>query len=306
MCGGPAATRHRFLSPPGVAERFEIRQCRDCAHAFTWPRPSEALLRSCYESPAHIGFQTSPEHLAGRAAVDDARWVEIGRLAPEGTVVDIGSGSGPFLSRAPQGYRVTGVETAAPLVDFCRERFGIAVFPSLDAAVAGLGAPDAITLWDALEHLADPRAALAECFQALAPGGILVVGVPNAVSAEARFFGAHWFGWTVPVHLHHFRAEVLEGLLAGVGFRVLETRYEHYGFMFESSWAKAMGENMANVGAFAALHSGPWGALRLIGDVWPAATRRLRTLAQRRLARRVLGNAHARERCHLTIAAHKD
>ncbi len=43
---------------------------------------------------------------------------------------------------------------------------------------------DAVLCWTVLEHLANPRAALANMARALRPGGLLIIGVPNLWSLK--------------------------------------------------------------------------------------------------------------------------
>ena len=45
---------------------------------------------------------------------------------------------------------------------------------------------------------------LREARDLLAPGGKLVVAVPNIDSLPFRWFGRHWFGLDLPRHLTHF------------------------------------------------------------------------------------------------------
>jgi SAM-dependent methyltransferase len=82
-----------------------------------------------------------------------------------------------------------------------------------------------VTLWHVLEHLDDPGAALAHVATLLAPGGMLVVGVPNAGSAQARIGRDRWFHLDLPRHRTHFTPAGLRALLERRGFTVL--REEH-------------------------------------------------------------------------------
>jgi SAM-dependent methyltransferase len=85
---------------------------------------------------------------------------------------------------------------------------------------ASLGA---ITLWHVLEHLDDPGGALARLRAWLRPGGILLLGVPNLDSLQARLGGPHWFHLDVPRHRTHFTAAGIERLLERSGFGVVRT-----------------------------------------------------------------------------------
>ena len=47
----------------------------------------------------------------------------------------------------------------------------------------------------------------------LAPGGVLIIAVPNYESDDARYYGAYWAAYDVPRHLYHFSRQSMEQLL---------------------------------------------------------------------------------------------
>jgi SAM-dependent methyltransferase len=78
-----------------------------------------------------------------------------------------------------------------------------------------------IFLLDVLEHIPDDRQALAQVYEALAPGGLVIVTTP----ALQRLWT--WNDEVVGHQRRYSRAQ-LDGLARACGFRVLDTRY----FMF--------------------------------------------------------------------------
>ncbi|GAA2726058.1 class I SAM-dependent methyltransferase [Cellulomonas aerilata] len=101
-------------------------------------------------------------------------------VPPGATLLDVGSAHGWFLERATaEGLHAVGVEpdvgVAQRAID-AGSSVRVGFFP--DAL-----APDerfaVITFNDVLEHLPDPRAALAQSVERLAPGGLLVVNIPD-------------------------------------------------------------------------------------------------------------------------------
>jgi SAM-dependent methyltransferase len=79
---------------------------------------------------------------------------------------------------------------------------------------------DVVTMWHSLEHVHDPMTALREAYRLLAPGGRLLVAVPNIDSLAFRWFGSAWYGLDLPRHLTHFAPWTLQLMLERVGFRV--------------------------------------------------------------------------------------
>ena len=53
----------------------------------------------------------------------------------------------------------------------------------------------------------------------------LIVAVPNASSAQARWTGAGWFHLDLPRHLYHFPLSALRRLLAVSGFEELSAHH---------------------------------------------------------------------------------
>jgi SAM-dependent methyltransferase len=94
----------------------------------------------------------------------------------KGRVLDVGCGIGDFLAFRPGSV---GVDINPLTVEWCRSR-------GLDARVMERGripyddaSFDSVVLDNVLEHIADPTPLLAEVFRVLAPGGILLLGVPG-------------------------------------------------------------------------------------------------------------------------------
>jgi hypothetical protein len=78
---------------------------------------------------------------------------------------------------------------------------------------------DVVTMWDVVEHLADPRAELEAAFSLLAPGGALHLSTIDASSRVARVMGRHW-PWLMDMHLYYFDRRSVSRLLEQAGFRV--------------------------------------------------------------------------------------
>jgi SAM-dependent methyltransferase len=145
------------------------------------------------------------------------------------------------------------VEPAAEAAAYARERLGLDVITGRleDAGLPG-AAYDAVTLWDVLEHVHEPRATLAEAARLLRPGGALILGLPNPDSLEARLLGPHWVGWDLPRHLNLFRPPLLRAQLARLGMPVERISSPIHGYavlvMSLEQLARARGHNPARLG----------------------------------------------------------
>ncbi|HET9073884.1 MAG TPA: class I SAM-dependent methyltransferase [Solirubrobacteraceae bacterium] len=189
--------------------------CVHCHSALTFPRPDDAELAQAYGGayrPADGRFSAGADRLLARTRGTLAR--RIAATAPPGPVLDVGSGDGSLLDAlAAAGREAVGLERdpggradthAVEITDFT-ERSGTWA---------------AVVLWHSLEHLRDAPAALAAAAGLLAPGGVLIVAVPNRDSWQARVLGDRWLALDLPRHLHHLTARALLTALRAQGLEV--------------------------------------------------------------------------------------
>ena len=213
VCGGALETRYPQVVDPQSRETFAILACCDCGLGHTDPQP-EDLGR--YYGPAYHGGRhgfTARYCMARRGHF-------LAKVAGAGEgrrLLDVGCGDGSFLLEAKaHGWQVFGTEMNPSLA----RKEGLEVGERL-SDVASHAPFDCITLWHSLEHMRDPRATIAEAVALLAPGGALLVAVPDAEGVQARAFGPGWFHLDVPRHLFHFGARSLTRLLEDAGLEVL-------------------------------------------------------------------------------------
>jgi ubiquinone/menaquinone biosynthesis C-methylase UbiE len=96
-------------------------------------------------------------------------------------VLEVGCGAGHLLARLPAGRRV-GMDLAESLLSRTRKRLnGQAALAQGDAGALPFAAAsfDRVYCSEVLEHVVDPRTAVAEIRRVLKPGGVAVLSVPN-------------------------------------------------------------------------------------------------------------------------------
>ena len=111
------------------------------------------------------------------------------------------------------GWRVVGIERTPEMARFARHDLELPVFAGGVEAIAARPHFDLIILFQVLEHIRDPLSVLRQCATLLKPSGVLIVGVPNLESWQARYTGPHWFHLDVPRHLFHFSPRSLGKVL---------------------------------------------------------------------------------------------
>jgi SAM-dependent methyltransferase len=145
----------------------------------------------------------------------------IAPLTRPGRLLDVGCAAGFFLEAASERWDVTGVELSGFAADYARREFGHVVHTG-DIADAGLpdDSFDVVTLWNTVEHMSDPRTALAHVGRVAAPGALVVLTTGNASGPMARRDLANWNLMAPPEHLYFFDPSTITRLLADAGLSV--------------------------------------------------------------------------------------
>jgi 2-polyprenyl-3-methyl-5-hydroxy-6-metoxy-1,4-benzoquinol methylase len=238
LCGGDRlALRHPARGQPGhpasgaynctsFGHRSHppIWACQACGLLFQWPvRPEEELVRA-YEEVVDPLYMAEREN-----RILTFRRV-LGLLGPGRgrRLLDVGAYCGYFLEVAREGdFAAEGLELSRWAASHARAQ-GFAVHGQTLSERARSGSQyDLITLWDVVEHFADPRRELEAAFRLLRPGGLIYVSTIDAGSLVARLLGRHW-PWLMDMHLYYFDRSTLPVLLEEAGFRVVGRRaYTH-------------------------------------------------------------------------------
>ena len=224
---------NRYL-PPGV-NRFsdgyvnQRYKCIDCGLIFLSPRPSPeslSLIYSRWYGYAYQRVMSDLSHIEERRKEFERYHLSMLETAcpQRGRLLDVGCGSGLFLGLAKKrGWEVSGIELDPSTAAWGKEHEDIADMRCgvLASVLAKDEQFDAITMFDYLEHTDRPGEDLDCLISRLAPGGVLMVRVPNAGGWQSRVMGSRWIA-IMPTHLSYFSANVLAGALT---FRGLNLEY---------------------------------------------------------------------------------
>jgi SAM-dependent methyltransferase len=154
------------------------------------------------------------------------------RIDQNSAVLDVGSGAGATLLLLRRfGFRdLTGVDPFLD-ADITYEN-GVRVLKAEPRALERRF--DLILANHSVEHVAAPRATLAEINRLLKADTYAVVRTP-VVARAWETYGANWVQLDPPRHLFLFTAETFAALAAGAGFAVEEVRFDSTAFQFWGS-----------------------------------------------------------------------
>jgi len=230
LCSRPGEPQFQKSDKFPPHEKFRIVRCPECGLAWVSPRPSQNEIARYYPET----YSWKPESGDESAIHRLERWYRFHLLRYEtrqllratdlsagDAVLDVGCGSGDrLLVMKEAGLAPAGVETGSP-ADYARERLGLDVHRgTLESSRFEDGRFRAVTLYNVIEHVHDPRSLLREAHRVLAPGGWLVVQAPNTKSLQAGLFGRRWAAVDVPRDLWYYTPALLGRLVEGSGFRV--------------------------------------------------------------------------------------
>lgn len=211
-------------------ESFGILACPACGLRRTEPQPPAGSIGRYYASEDYVSHSDTRAGLVNRL-YHRARSFMLGRKAARvraasgrsaGRLLDVGAGTGYFAAHMRDlGWDVTALEPDEGARTAARKRANLDIRPLEDLAGLPEGQFNVITLWHVLEHVYEPWGYLDRFHSLLAPGGTLIIAVPNPDSRDARAYGPFWAAWDVPRHLWHFSARAMTHFLGDHGFRLV-------------------------------------------------------------------------------------
>jgi SAM-dependent methyltransferase len=221
------------LDSSTLYQSIKINGCEKCGHVFNRLSSDEiAGLKKYYNeeyAPTNFG---SPDKTGDRPGSNNknnfGRYNQIYNLISkyiknDCRVLDVGCAMGGFLDYLQlKGLKnLSGIDPVAKYVKTAKEknthdvRIGVAEsMPFADKIF------DLVVMDQVMEHLADPIYAFREAKRVLTDGGLLCLGVPDAMRYNKNyFFDFYWF--IMREHIQHFDTEHLKLLASQEGFELI-------------------------------------------------------------------------------------
>jgi SAM-dependent methyltransferase len=241
---------------------YSIVECRQCSLVYVGEDPASMDFSQLYGEAYYTGGNEQVfanyigEERARRASARRRLW-GLRRLAPGGRLLDVGCAAGFFLAEAQRYYDVKGVELSEYSSRYGREQLGLDVVTgTLQEAALPSESFDMITLWDVIEHVADPSAVLRESARLLKPGGHLVLTTGDIGSHHARMTGVDWPLMEPPWHLYYFSRDTMAkmGERAGLQYVSCRTRGVYSSHRLLNNRYAAVFANLVGLGDIMQMH----------------------------------------------------
>ena len=190
-------------------ETFDLYYDETLDMLITHPQPSLENLGKYYESEDYISHTDNKRslfeklyHFIKSIALKNKLNL-INSLQPnKGRILDIGAGTGDFLSVAKNdGWQTIGVEPSDRAKAIAKSK-GVSFVE--ETSELENHSFDLISMWHVLEHVPDLDKQIKELKRLLKPTGTLIIAVPNFNSFDAKHYGKFWAAFDVPIHFWHF------------------------------------------------------------------------------------------------------
>jgi SAM-dependent methyltransferase len=177
----PGTPPRRLMDRVAFSERPPIRlvRCKECRTVYRNPVEREVVLTEIYGRQAPAPDVLRALHDTQLPALRLQARVLHKLLGRGGSGLEVGSYVGGFLAAArDEGLAFEGLDINAEINEFTRS-LGFSVHDGELTTFRSAHTFDMVAIWNTFDQLADPRGAATAARNLLAPGGMLVIRVPN-------------------------------------------------------------------------------------------------------------------------------
>lgn len=140
----------------------------------------------------------------------------------KGRILDVGCFAGFFLELAQKNrWKTYGIEPSEWAIEYAKRKGIEIIGKDIDKTYIKSEFFDAVTMWDVIEHLANPAKVIEKIHKSLRQGGILAIGTPDVDSFLFRLLGGN-HPYFIRMHLVLFSPKTIKRLLEENGFEILE------------------------------------------------------------------------------------
>lgn len=212
--------------------------CKNCHLVYLNPRPvyNESFIYDAYEFYAEDDkrYRMTDDYYEKQTDAEKNEVNEIGVYdTTRSNLLEVGVATGKFLYRAKPVYaKVTGIEVSKHMARLVEDKIGIKVYVVRFEDFQTNDKYSCIVMSHVLEHFPFPHQWLQKSKELLAPGGIVVICVPNMFSLDRLFknlikrcglFINKWEAWRTPDHLFEPTLKAMKHLFDSENYKIIES-----------------------------------------------------------------------------------
>lgn len=234
-CGGTSIQKVLACKDYTVSnEMFDVWECAACSVRFTQYAPDQDSIAPYYKSDTYISHSDTGKGLINKAYKVARNYTlnwkiklvksKLGNRSQNGTLLDIGIGTGAFLHKAAQsGWSVTGLEPDAGARKICKDKYNLRAETPDKLFYLPSEKFDVVTMWHVLEHVHQLHEYMDQIRRVMKKDGVALIALPNYTSLDAQQYKAHWAAYDVPRHLYHFSPLAVDKLTAQHGLKLVDS-----------------------------------------------------------------------------------
>jgi len=210
-------------------DNHKLYRCVKCDFIFVYPTP-ENLSDIYKEDYFHdvgdqeFGYTNYDDDKDSMKHVFELYLDRLEELVKNKNIFDVGCATGYFLDIAKnKGWSTHGIEISDYAGETSRER-GHDVVTGLLPDVGFSKKMDAVTLWDVLEHVDNPKTYLRAVNKIMNKEGYLAINTVDTGSWWAKLTGKRWHLIVPPEHLNYYNKENLRLILEKTGFEMVDVK----------------------------------------------------------------------------------
>jgi 2-polyprenyl-3-methyl-5-hydroxy-6-metoxy-1,4-benzoquinol methylase len=212
-------------------------RCASCGVLYNSPRPTQQFIEKNYNEGQYYATFTPDQVWEEMWQRRLARVLEHGPRSP---ILDVSAGVGTTVKQLrARGFDALGSEISKEALARARQVNGVELIEGYPEELAlKEGSLGCVMMWHVFEHLPFPGRALKHLAGKIAPGGLLVIAVPNAAMTRLWKYPKLWFASRdarlekivgridyeskfQEIHLIHFPPPALRRVVEAAGFQVL-------------------------------------------------------------------------------------
>lgn len=214
-------------------EGFDIAKCNNCTLVFLDFEPdanffTEYYSKDFFNDPgtkhAYSDYEKESESLKKSF---ELRIKRMKKYIADNSVslLDIGCATGTFLEATPKSWNAHGIDVSEYATQMARNK-GLDVYTGvLENSPFFNQQFDVVTLWDTIEHVADPLNTIKQAYNITKPGGIVVLTTGDVESLISRMSGKYWHLFNIPQHLSFLSKKTITKCFNDAGLEVEEISY---------------------------------------------------------------------------------